>query len=241
MLRGPRRRRDRRRQRRQRPPDHVALPARPAGGARHRMTDVDQLLAEFIAEDRAGGVADPSAYLARASDDGARAELSALLDGYLVPRAAPGVRPRRVHRLARARPGRRSRPDFVRFVGHVAVASAPAPRPRPDAAVRSGHPAGRRTRPARPRGRRSAPTTTRWSRAPCRPRASRSASWKPWAASWARAPTSCAARAKRPPRRPGPAAQAFARVASAPAAPAAAPMRARRPARDEVDELFTSG
>jgi hypothetical protein len=25
------------------------------------MTDVDQLLAEFIAEDRAGGVADPSA------------------------------------------------------------------------------------------------------------------------------------------------------------------------------------
>ena len=54
------------------------------------MTDVDQLLAEFIAEDRTGGVADPSAYLARAPDEGARAELSALLDGYLAraPRRA---------------------------------------------------------------------------------------------------------------------------------------------------------
>ena len=91
------------------------------------MTDVDQLLAEFIAEDRAGGVADPSAYLARASDEGARAELSALLDGYLA-RAPRRAFDRAAFTASPARePGRRSRPDFVRFVGHVAVASAPAP------------------------------------------------------------------------------------------------------------------
>jgi hypothetical protein len=46
------------------------------------MTDVDRLLSEFIAEDRAGGVADPSAYLARVSGR-ERDELEALLDGYL--------------------------------------------------------------------------------------------------------------------------------------------------------------
>ncbi len=46
------------------------------------MRDVEQLLREFIAEDRAGGTADPLAYLERV--DGAdRAELEALIDGYL--------------------------------------------------------------------------------------------------------------------------------------------------------------
>jgi len=44
------------------------------------MTDVDRLFAEFVAEDRAR-VADPAPYLARAGS--ARAELEALLDGYL--------------------------------------------------------------------------------------------------------------------------------------------------------------
>jgi hypothetical protein len=46
------------------------------------MADVEQLLHEFIAEDRAGGAADPLAYLERV--EGAdRAELEALIDGYL--------------------------------------------------------------------------------------------------------------------------------------------------------------
>ena len=43
---------------------------------------VQRLLEEFIAEDRAGGVADPAAYLARVSG-AERAELEALLDAYL--------------------------------------------------------------------------------------------------------------------------------------------------------------
>jgi hypothetical protein len=53
------------------------------------MTDVQRLFEEFIAEDRAGGVADPAAYLARASGP-ERAELEALIDGYLAraPRRA---------------------------------------------------------------------------------------------------------------------------------------------------------
>jgi hypothetical protein len=46
------------------------------------MADVEKLLREFIEEDRAGGTADPLAYLQRveATD---RAELEALIDGYL--------------------------------------------------------------------------------------------------------------------------------------------------------------
>ena len=53
------------------------------------MTDVNRLLEEFIAEDRAGGVADPLPYLARVSGLD-RAELEALIDGYLAraPRRA---------------------------------------------------------------------------------------------------------------------------------------------------------
>jgi hypothetical protein len=44
--------------------------------------DVKQLLSEYIAEHRAGGEADPLAYLDRA-EPGDRAELAALIDGYL--------------------------------------------------------------------------------------------------------------------------------------------------------------
>ena len=53
------------------------------------MTDVSRLLEEFIADDRAGGLADPAAYLARASAAD-RLELEALIDGYLAraPRRA---------------------------------------------------------------------------------------------------------------------------------------------------------
>jgi hypothetical protein len=53
------------------------------------MTDVDRLLQEFIAADRGGEVPDPLAFLGRVPE-GERAELSALLDGYLgrAPRRA---------------------------------------------------------------------------------------------------------------------------------------------------------
>jgi hypothetical protein len=46
------------------------------------MTDVDRLLADYIAEHRAGGDADPGEYLSRASP-AQRAELAALIDTYL--------------------------------------------------------------------------------------------------------------------------------------------------------------
>jgi hypothetical protein len=46
------------------------------------MTDVDHLLADYVAEHRARGDADPLAYLARASP-GQRIELAALIDAYL--------------------------------------------------------------------------------------------------------------------------------------------------------------
>lgn len=46
------------------------------------MTDVDRLLAEYIAEHRAGGAADPGRYLSRASRS-EQDELAALIDGYL--------------------------------------------------------------------------------------------------------------------------------------------------------------
>ena len=46
------------------------------------MTDVDRLLADYIAEHRAGGEADPREYLSRASP-AQRTELAALIDAYL--------------------------------------------------------------------------------------------------------------------------------------------------------------
>jgi hypothetical protein len=46
------------------------------------MADVEKLLHEFIEEDRAGGTADPVAYLERVQGTD-RAELEALIDGYL--------------------------------------------------------------------------------------------------------------------------------------------------------------
>lgn len=46
------------------------------------MSDVDRLLAEYVAEHRAGGEADPHEYLSRASTS-QRTELAALMDAYL--------------------------------------------------------------------------------------------------------------------------------------------------------------
>jgi hypothetical protein len=46
------------------------------------VSDVERLLADYVAEHRAGGEADPRAYLARAAP-GQRSELAALIDAYL--------------------------------------------------------------------------------------------------------------------------------------------------------------
>ncbi|MDA0170196.1 hypothetical protein OJ998_13950 [Solirubrobacter taibaiensis] len=203
------------------------------------MTDVDQLLAEFIAEDRAGGVADPSAYLARA-DEGARAELSALLDGYLA-RA-----PRRAFSRAAftASPAHGLVDDLDRTLyGSSGTWPSLLPRLRDRARMRRSdlvtqlaaaldlpgreakvgayyHAMEQGTLPSAGVSQRVLEALGRLvgESADVLRRAGEATS--------------------APPRAGG---EAFARVASAPAAPAAAPMRARRPARDEVDELFTSG
>lgn len=47
------------------------------------MATVENLLSEYIAEHRAGGEADPLAYLERAGEDTDRAELAELIDAYL--------------------------------------------------------------------------------------------------------------------------------------------------------------
>src|SRR3954466_3588922 len=53
------------------------------------MSDVEQVLREYIREHRAGGDADPRGYLARLDNRGDRLELEALIDAYLehAPRA----------------------------------------------------------------------------------------------------------------------------------------------------------
>src|SRR3954452_4649983 len=53
------------------------------------MSNVEQVLREYIREHRAGGDADPRAFLSRVQDDGDRLELEALIDAYLehAPRA----------------------------------------------------------------------------------------------------------------------------------------------------------
>lgn len=53
------------------------------------MSDVEQVLRDYIREHRAGGEADPREYLARLDEPGDRLELEALIDAYLekAPRA----------------------------------------------------------------------------------------------------------------------------------------------------------
>lgn len=57
------------------------------------MSDVEQVLREYIREHRAGGDADPRRYLARVDDPTDRLELEALIDAYLehAPRARVDV------------------------------------------------------------------------------------------------------------------------------------------------------
>src|SRR4051812_31720137 len=64
-----------------------AVTSRIPAEARETMTDVDRLLREYIEEHRAGGEADPLAYVERLEGTD-RAELEALIDAYLA--RAPG-------------------------------------------------------------------------------------------------------------------------------------------------------
>ena len=134
------------------------------------MSDVDRLLADYIAEHRAGGEADPGTYLARASA-AERAELAALIDAYLaraprqpfdqaaLPRLDRGAHRRRA-RTGDRRAGRAlARPAAA---GYVTVPGSSAAR----SSIGSRRPLGSRTG-----ARRSPATTTRWSRACCPPRA----------------------------------------------------------------------
>ena len=203
------------------------------------MTDVDQLLAEFIAEDRVGGDADPSAYLARASDEGARAELTALLDGYLA-RA-----PRRTFDRAAfsASPARGLVDDLDRTLyGSSGTWPSLLPRLRDRARMRRSdlvtqlaaaldlpgreekvgayyHAMEQGTLPSAGVSERVLEALGRLvgESAEVLRRAGEATSAPPVAG-----------------------AETFARVASAPAAPAAAPTHSGHAARDEVDELFTS-
>ena len=143
-LRRARRVGDRRRQRRQRPPDHVALPARPEGGARHRMTDVDRLLRGVHRRGPRGRRRRPGRVPGAGRCRIARAELAALIDGYLA-RA-----PRRAFDRAafEASPARAADRRVARWrgVGDVAGAAAAPARPRAAAARRAGGASGRRAR-----------------------------------------------------------------------------------------------
>ena len=130
-----------------------------------------------------GGVADPSAYLARASTRRRARGAVRAARRLPRPRAAPGVRPRGV-RASRPRGARGRRLS----TGLCTARRARGRRCCPGCvtapgcgASRSGHPAGRRTRPARPRGEGRRPTTTRWSRARSRRGRLASACWRPWA------------------------------------------------------------
>ena len=112
----------RRTARRRRP--HIAMP-----------DDVQKLLSEYIAEHRAGGEADPIAYLDRA-DDADRPELTELIDAYLV--RSPGRDGTR--RPTRARPPRGS-PRASR--ARCRAAPAGGRRSCPGSATRRGSPGTR--------------------------------------------------------------------------------------------------
>ena len=126
-------RQDRGNERGQRRPDRLALPRqapRPAR-SRHRrrpMSDVDRLLADYIAEHRAGGEADPRAFLSRASPAERRRARRA---DRRLPRAsaAAAVRPGELPRLERRAHRRRARARDRRPGRALARAAATTARP----------------------------------------------------------------------------------------------------------------
>ena len=178
--------------------------------------DVKKLLSEYIAEHRAGGEADPLAYLERAGDAD-RAELAALIDGYLA--RSPG-------REWDAEAYKGSAAERVaESVGRSLLGAAgmwPAVLPRLRHQARLTRNAGRRAaergaRRAWPRSQGRAATTTRWSTASSTRGASRPACSRRSARSTGRRPRSCARSASRrapaPPAAGGAPAPAMARTA----------------------------
>src|SRR4051812_25425418 len=84
-----------------------AVTSRIPAEARETMTDVDRLLREYIEEHRAGGEADPLAYVERLEGTD-RAELEALIDAYLARAPGRDWDPE-AYRGSQSRPGARAR------------------------------------------------------------------------------------------------------------------------------------
>ena len=121
-------RQDRGNERGQRRPDRLEVPREAPRPPRSRyrrrpMSDVDRLLAEYIAEHRAGGEADPRAFLSRASPAEQR-ELASLIDAYLARAPRQSVRPGELSRLERRADRRRARARARRPGGALARAAA---------------------------------------------------------------------------------------------------------------------
>jgi hypothetical protein len=76
------------------------------------MSDVDRLFTEYVSEHQAGGEADPRSFLARASPDD-RAELAALIDGYLIRAPRQEVDPETFRGL----PAERTVDELERVIG----------------------------------------------------------------------------------------------------------------------------
>ena len=87
------------------------------------MSDVDRLLAEYVAEHRAGGEADPREFLSRASP-AERPELAALIDAYLARAPRQQFDEGGLPRLERRTHGRRARARDRRPSWTVARAAA---------------------------------------------------------------------------------------------------------------------
>ena len=132
------------------------------------MSDVDRLLADYIAEHRAGGEADPREYLSRASP-AQRTELAALIDAYLARAPRQQFDRSDVPRLERRAHRRRARARDRRPGRAVARAAAPPARPCRAQAQRTRRAARRGARRRATARTRSPATTTRWSRACCPP------------------------------------------------------------------------
>ena len=208
------------------------------------MADVDRLLHDFIEADR-DAPADPMPYLERLEGVD-RAELEALIDGYL---ARAPRRPFDAAAFERS-PARAVAEDLGRSLGGVSGTwPALLPRLRHRARLRRSDVVQRLAQELHAdagRSRRSRATTTGWSRERSRRRWSPTACWRRSAASSGRPPTGCDGPARTWaaawPDPPSPA-RSRAWVARPGARrPGDAPGRAAPPPpepRDEIDELFT--
>ena len=141
------------------------------------MADVDKLFNDYVAEHRAGGEADPRAYLERVEGVD-RDELATLIDAYLVrspgrswdPEAYEGSPAQALVAGIERSIGRQG--------GHLADAVAAPARSGEDQPRRSWSSDWRRPSVSAGRPRRSPATTTRWSRARSTPAESRPGCWR---------------------------------------------------------------